>query len=226
MSEPISTSSRASEDLPSPRSGRASEPSASVRTIPFAEECSPTEIQASQSTEISESSMEECIEDEPISQQEDFLANLGAASGIKEARKMTATSSEKWREFVEKRSQLSSFSKMFMGSSRMGSTRCSLSWRAWDSPRKHLLLALLPSMLRTGGTGFGFLPTPVATDFKGAASPEARKRKGRSSKNSLPDAVEFQGQVGRLSPIFVESLMGYPIGHTESEPLAMQSCRK
>jgi hypothetical protein len=31
---------------------------------------------------------------------------------------------------------------------------------------------------------------------------------------------------GRLNPEWVEWLMGFPVGHTASEPLAMPLCRK
>ncbi len=59
-------------------------------------------------------------------------------------------------------------------------------------------------------------PTPTARDGKGARKPETMQKSGRNPQtNSLPDAVEFQGETGRLNPAWVEWLMGFPIGWTD-----------
>ena len=61
-------------------------------------------------------------------------------------------------------------------------------------------------------------PTPTARDYKGAVKPETMKAKGRNpNTNSLPDAIEYRGESGRLNPTWVEWLMGYPLGHTALE---------
>ena len=68
----------------------------------------------------------------------------------------------------------------------------------------------------TTGSGYGLLPTPAARDWKGAVRPETMAAKGRNpDTNSLPDAIEYRGEAGRLNPQFVEWLMGFPIDHTE-----------
>jgi DNA (cytosine-5)-methyltransferase 1 len=65
----------------------------------------------------------------------------------------------------------------------------------------------------------GLWPTPLTRDYKGGRSPETLKAKGRTPTNSLPDSVTHQeGQSGPLNPQWVEWLMGFPIGWTESKP--------
>jgi len=63
-------------------------------------------------------------------------------------------------------------------------------------------------------------PTPCARDYKGGRKPETMKETGRNADtNSLPDAVENRGEDGRLNPVFVEWLMGWPLGFTELKHL-------
>lgn len=61
-------------------------------------------------------------------------------------------------------------------------------------------------------------PTPRARDYKGARKPETMAATGRNADtNSLPDAVEFRGEAGRLSPDWVEWLMNFPIGWCQTK---------
>ncbi len=74
---------------------------------------------------------------------------------------------------------------------------------------------LAPSMMKHPGCR-AMLPTPTARDYKGARKPETMEKTGRNREtNSLPDAVEFQDQPGRLNPTWVEWLMGFPLGWTD-----------
>ena len=74
---------------------------------------------------------------------------------------------------------------------------------------------LVPSTTEIGSLPF---PTPASRDYKGAVRPETMEAKGRNpDTNSLPDAIEYRGETGRLNPTWVEWLMGYPLGHTELE---------
>ena len=77
----------------------------------------------------------------------------------------------------------------------------------------------LPNLaLTTTEIGSLSFPTPASRDYKGAVRPETLEAKGRNADtNSLPDAIEYRGESGRLNPAWVEWLMGYPIGHTELE---------
>ena len=60
-------------------------------------------------------------------------------------------------------------------------------------------------------------PTPASRDYKGQNSPE-HLAKTRGHHDQLPNAVALQGQTGQLNPMWVEWLMGYPIGHTDLKP--------
>lgn len=64
----------------------------------------------------------------------------------------------------------------------------------------------------------GLIPTPTTRDYKGARSKEALKKAGRTETNSLPDAFSQDGKSSQLNPLFVEEMMGYPIGWTELKP--------
>lgn len=67
-------------------------------------------------------------------------------------------------------------------------------------------------------------PTPAARDWKDGLTP---KRHGRHSPSvAVAVAVAEKGHHGFLSPLFVEAIMGLPIGATELEPLATVGCLK
>ena len=77
------------------------------------------------------------------------------------------------------------------------------------------LAPLVPNTTEIGSLPF---PTPASRDYKGAVKPETLEAKGRNADtNSLPDAIEYRGETGRLNPTWVEWLMGYPLGHTALE---------
>lgn len=86
----------------------------------------------------------------------------------------------------------------------------------------------LPTLAHlTGATESGLWPTPSARDGKGARLPETMAKTGRNpDSNSLPDAVEFRGAPGRLNPLWVEWLMGYPVGWTGLKDSETQSSPK
>ncbi len=65
-------------------------------------------------------------------------------------------------------------------------------------------------------------PTPSASDHKGSSQEGQRRRQ-------LTEAVELNEQgakLGQLNPAWVEWLMGWPIGWTALEPLAMDRFRE
>jgi len=65
-------------------------------------------------------------------------------------------------------------------------------------------------------------PTPRATDFKGATSAEAMsKAAARGFSPNLPEATAASVGGGKLNPMWVEWLMGWPIGWTDLKPLEM-----
>jgi hypothetical protein len=72
----------------------------------------------------------------------------------------------------------------------------------------------------TGATGGGSLPTPTTRDYKDAG-PNVNYQK-LADKSRLAGTVvitcQATGEATYLNPSFVEEMMGFPIGHTVSEP--------
>jgi len=60
------------------------------------------------------------------------------------------------------------------------------------------------------------IPTPTAQDGKNSTLPPSQ-----SQRDSIPGYLIQQGLSGVLNPLWVEWLMGFPVGMTELEPLAM-----
>jgi len=56
------------------------------------------------------------------------------------------------------------------------------------------------------------LPTPIANDAKNATLPPAAKKR-----DSIPGALIREGISGSLNPLWVEWLMGFPIGWTDCD---------
>ena len=92
----------------------------------------------------------------------------------------------------------------------------------------HQLSASLRQMLerRISASGGGcWLPTPTAGDAKNARNATSSRQPDSQhhSGTTLCDTVHGTG--GKLSPLWVEWLMGWPIGWTDCEPLETDKCR-
>lgn len=72
----------------------------------------------------------------------------------------------------------------------------------------------------------GMWPTPTAREWKGGRKPESLAAAGRTSSNTLDDAIKATGAVGSLTPEFCEWLMGFPIGYTALNASEMPSSLK
>ena len=108
-----------------------------------------------------------------------------------------------------------------------GSEGYSVTWPAFGTMRNGIAYQQPPSVPPTTATVSGLLPTPTSRDYKGAVKPETLAKKGRNpDSNSLPDAVEYRGESGKLNPAFAEWLMGYPEGFTALKRLETPSCPK
>lgn len=86
--------------------------------------------------------------------------------------------------------------------------------------RNGISYPLAPLAHLTKEKGYGFWPTPVKSDYKGAVSlARANERWKRSSRGvTLAEHITRTEQIevgGNLNPNFVEWLMGYPIGWTD-----------
>lgn len=107
-----------------------------------------------------------------------------------------------------------------------------------DIPSSRFLFQLAVSEPRTGGTGYGLLPTvqtqglktcrngktvfadlsllptPQARDWKGISIAEGKRTRGEKTSfgSTLPDLVRrVTGKTSQLNPLFVEEVMGYPL---------------
>jgi len=211
---------------PSPRDGLDSKQSPSAsKTDSVSESLNDTGPECLASM-TSMTSMEETIGESP-SLQEDFLASHSVRPGSEEARRMTARSGRKWLELYRRQDQLGCLVRTLLASSRWASTKCFLTWQAWDTPAKRSLFQLLPSMPRTEETECGLWPTPTVSDTEGGIIKNVELHKGSFSRKNkqgvrwgvkLKDAVSHQEKEedgGQLAPAFVEWLMGYPTGWTD-----------
>lgn len=170
-------------------------------------------------------------------------ASLSAFPGTDEARRTTVSSGLKCSELYRKSGPIGSLVKMLLGSSVWNSTVCYLTWKPKTTPSKRLLFQLVPSTPRIDGIGASLWPTPTARDFKGANSLKHLTREGHKKNHTgqlanavrlypTPKAQNCRGNGerhgeggpsldvvvgGQLSPMWVEWLMGFPIGWTELE---------
>ena len=177
---------------------------------------------------------------QPTLFQEDSHANHSQLQENEEDKTMIVTSGMKLLELLPKQNQNGLLAKMLRGlltsTTAWYSDRCKLIWKKKVSKSNVLLYQLQASVLgikekefgllptptqdsasertkkyKQGGTSLataGKLPTPTARDYKDCGA-NTNYEKARQKKR-LPGFVE-----GRLSPEWVESLMGLPVGWTK-----------
>lgn len=84
-----------------------------------------------------------------------------------------------------------------------------------------------PLVPRTKETGFSFAPTPRAADYKGACKPSlSTAKRVKNGMANLPEYCQEIGITGRMSIGIPEWMMGFPIGWSELEVTATQSCHR
>lgn len=162
-------------------------------------------------------------------------ASLSAFPGTDEARRTTVSSGLKCSELYRKSGPVGSLVKMLLGSSVWSSTVCYLTWKPKTTPSKRLLFQLVPSTPRIDGIGASLLGTPTAEmrvrspKFRAGRvpnpaeavrlypTPKAQNCRGNGERHGEggPSLDVVVG--GQLSPMWVEWLMGFPIGWTELE---------
>lgn len=81
--------------------------------------------------------------------------------GSAEAVMMTVTSGRKCAGLLKNCGPVGSLVKMLLESSIWRSTRCFLTWKVSATSARRLLFRLVPSMPRTGGTGYALWQTPT-----------------------------------------------------------------
>ena len=164
---------------------------------------------------------------------EDSHANRSVVPGSNEARKMTVTSGRKCLELYQNLSPLGCLVRMLLESSIWHSTRCFLTWKTKATKSKRLLFQLLESEPRIGGTGYGLLPTPVASQLISQWASAKYLLYNNGVRNSGAKVgsnlswllskwhLQNGGQEDCLipDPCLSEMMMGYPIGYTDLKPL-------
>ena len=159
-------------------------------------------------------------------------ASLSAKPGSAEARKMTATSGLRCLELSEHQGRLGYSLKMLLGMSRGASTKCLLTWKAKATPSNRLLFQLAPWTPRTDEIESGLLPTPSTRDgVRHSTNMEYFKRRMKIAPMltcviGITGERTKSGQLGKVTPEFVEWMMGYPNGWTDCEDSETQSFRK
>ena len=98
-------------------------------------------------------------------------------------------------------------------------TEPSRTWQEKATPAGHLYYRLSVSVPRTKEKGVGFFPTPNARDWKDTFGQGTARKDGKSRLDQLPRVLFHQAKLagrtsGVVNPMFVEWLMGYPLGWT------------
>lgn len=96
----------------------------------------------------------------------------------------------------------------------------------WGSMHSGVLLEPVTLVGLTNASASGWsgdtVPTPSVAMGKGSSEKALTRVDGRSrARNRLDYWIEGDGQHGRLNPDYVEWVMGWPIGWTDLQPLAM-----
>jgi len=184
--------------------------------------------QAFPSTLISDNLTVPNMPDELMSSAAAIPANLSAWQDKDVARLMKDISGRRCLDSYEKSGRDGSLPRMLLDTLISVSTRLPHRWSLKASPSGRLIFALLPLTRTIVGKGYGLLPTPTASDCKGA-SVNCRKLIERDLsylRFYLHFHVKPDYSVSYPHPSFVEGMMGYPIGHTDLGLLETRSFRK
>ena len=167
--------------------------------------------------------------------QGDSPASPFPLSDTERALQTPVTSGRKCAASLTSCAPISCLAKMLLTSSIWGCTKRSLTWNRRDMPSGHSYFLLVPSAHGMSGnelSSWGLMfPTPLASDTgtKGRVSRVTLSQKGafrRQKANgeywsaSLSEAVYFLNPEAdtamRINPEWVEWMMGFPKGWTES----------
>jgi len=91
-------------------------------------------------------------------------------------------------------------------------------WPQWGLMQDGECWEQIPLDLPTTEPEFGWLPTPIATDWKGGCS-AIRKDKGKPRTDSIRMYIKTKFDITYPHPNFLEALMDWPLGWTELKPL-------
>lgn len=132
----------------------------------------------------------------------------------------TADSGQKWQGLLARFDPASFTLKTAQCSFLEDSTPSCLTLPNWGLMRNGDVYQHPLSALPTTATVSGLLPTPLATDWKGGTS-SIRKDKGTQRLDQFRDWIKSVHGLTYPIPEHSEAVMGWPIGHTDLKPLAM-----
>ena len=142
---------------------------------------------------------------------------------------MTVTSGRKCSELYGNSDPLGSLVRMCLESSIWHSTRCFLTWKVKDTPRRRLLFRLAVSMPHTNGNDVVFWPTPStgAALCGGTGNFQMLKRMAEKGLITEEERRQLsQGNGGKTNPELLEWLMGYTTAFSQLIPTPIASMHK
>ena len=158
---------------------------------------------------------ENLFEKDPSSSQADIPASPSVQVGKGEVKKILATSSRTLQKLLHKQDPLTAFSRMFMDTFRLDSTKLSAKWDHLITPHRHLLFQLRVSAhIKEIGSG-SFVktyPTPDANMGKRGTQPTWKKQRpsGHHASYTLNQAVrDLEEQKLYPTPMANEARLGY-----------------
>ena len=133
------------------------------------------------------------------SSQQDTPASHSVLPGSAEAQKMTDISGRTYFPLFKEKDPLGAFSKMFMGMSLWGSTKCFLTWKGKATPQGRSLFQLVPLTRLTDETEYGsseeMWATPNTMDHLPQRSKEALKKQATTSRKGRSKPANLREQV-------------------------------
>ena len=144
--------------------------------------------------------------------------DISAAGGGLASKEKEAECGDKWQ---------GSFTKYDPNSCSWKTHQCLLvgdldefseTWPQWGLMQDGECWEQIPLDLPTTEPEFGWLPTPIATDWKGGCS-AIRKDKGKPRTDSIRMYIKTKFDITYPHPNFLEALMDWPLGWTELKPL-------
>ena len=134
---------------------------------------------------------------------------------------MTVISSRRCSELYGNSGHLGCLVRMCLESSIWHSTRCYLTWKASDTPRKRLIFRLAASMPRTSEKESLLWPTPSTGAALCGGTGNFKTLQKMAEKGLITEAERrqlSQGNGGKTTPELLEWLMGYEQKFTELIP--------
>ena len=125
----------------------------------------------------------------------DSLASRSPLPGSEEARKMTATSGQKWLGLSKNSGPLGLLEKMLLESLEWHSPIFYLNWKPVDIGQGHFLFQLALSEPDTDDTELRLWATPNTMDYLPQRSPEALKRQAEGSRKGRKRPANLREQV-------------------------------